>query len=380
MDAPSDADTTPDAPPVTSARQRAIKILRGVVSLAIVVGIFVGVLPRIANYSDVWATIADMTWLEIGTLVGFALWNIVTYWFVMVAALPGLRYPQAAVVNQASTAISNTLPGGGAIGVGVTFGMYTSWGFTVAAITRSVVVSGIWNNFMKLGFPVIALALLATQEDVSPALVVAALVGLGALVLTIVLFALVLRSDATARRVGGWIGRAVNGIRKLFRKAPVTTMPDAASRFRTDTVDLLRTRWIQLTVASLVSHSSLYLVLLVALRNVGVSQEELSWITVLASFAFVRLISALPITPGGVGVVELGYAASLTVSMDAAMSAQVVAAILVFRFLTFFLPVPLGAAAYAFWRTNTSWRKPAAQEDQKSTPDSLPSSRNSASG
>ncbi len=381
MDTPPDADTPPDLPPTTSTRRRVMRIVRGVVSLGIVVGIFVGVLPRIANYSDVWDTIADMTSLEIVTLVGFALWNIVTYWFVMVAALPGLRYPQAAVVNQASTAISNTLPGGGAIGVGVTYAMYTSWGFTVAAITRSVVVSGIWNNFMKLGFPVIALALLAIQGDVSPALAVAALVGLGALVLTIVLFALVLRSDAMARRVGAWIGRAVSAIRKLFRRSPVTTMPDAASRFRTDTVDLLRNRWIQLTVASLVSHSSLYLVLLVALRHVGVSEEDLSWITVLAAFAFVRLISALPITPGGVGVVELGYAASLTVSMDAAMSAQVVAAILVFRFLTFFLPIPFGAAAYVFWRANKSWRRDAADsEDQKSIPDARPSSRSSAKG
>jgi uncharacterized membrane protein YbhN (UPF0104 family) len=117
-----------------------------------------------------------------------------------------------------------------------------------------------------------------------------------------------------------------------------------------------------LTVASLVSHGSLYLVLLIALRHVGVSQEELGWITILAAFAFVRLISALPITPGGVGVVELGYVAALTVGLDDSLSAQVVAAVLVFRFLTFFLPIPSGAAAYTFWRRNTSWRQAAPPE------------------
>jgi uncharacterized membrane protein YbhN (UPF0104 family) len=111
-----------------------------------------------------------------------------------------------------------------------------------------------------------------------------------------------------------------------------------------------------LTVATLVSHISLFLVLLVALRHVGVSQSELSWITVFAAFAFVRLISAIPLTPGGVGVVELGYAAVLTLGLDDLTSAQVVAAILVFRAVTYLLPIPLGLLSYITWRVNKSWK------------------------
>ena len=99
----------------------------------------------------------------------------------------------------------------------------------------------------------------------------------------------------------------------------------------------------------------------VALRHVGVGQEEVGWITILAAFAFVRLISALPITPGGVGVVELGYVAVLTKDLPEELRAQVVAAVLVFRFLTFFLPIPTGALSYSYWRANTSWRQ--APED-----------------
>jgi len=105
-----------------------------------------------------------------------------------------------------------------------------------------------------------------------------------------------------------------------------------------------------------VSHVSLYLVLLVALRHVGVSQEELSWISVFAAFAFIRLISALPITPGGVGVVELGYAAVMTIGLDDITSAQVVAAILVFRAVTYLLPIPLGLISYIIWRLNSTWK------------------------
>ncbi len=355
----TDAPTADSVPPTTASR--VWKVVRALLSLSIVVGIFVFVLPRIANYSDVWDTIADMTWLELVTLLAFAIWNVVTYWFVMVAALPGLRYPQAAVVNQASTAIANTLPGGGALGVGVTYAMYTSWGFTKGEIARSVVVSGIWNNFMKLGFPIVALALFAVEGDVDTALVVAAGIGVAVLVGAIVAFGLILRSDRLARAVGTFLGRIVSALRRLVRKPPVTTMGDAASDFRRDTVGMVGSRWIGLTVASLVSHTSLYLVLLIALRHVGVGQEEVTWIEILAAFAFVRLISALPITPGGVGVVELGYVAALRIGLPEELQAQVVAAVLVFRFLTFFLPVPTGAAAYVFWRGNKSWRKEPAE-------------------
>ena len=119
------------------------RIFQSLVSIAIVAGIFVGVLPQIADYSEVWATVRSLTWLESSSLALFAIWNLATYWFVLVAALPGLRLREAAVVNQSSTAVSNTLPGGGAIGVAVTLAMLTSWGFQISAITRSAVVTGI---------------------------------------------------------------------------------------------------------------------------------------------------------------------------------------------------------------------------------------------
>ena len=74
-----------------------------------------------------------------------------------------------------------------------------------------------------------------------------------------------------------------------------------------------------------------------------------------------RLISALPITPGGLGVVELGYAATLGIGLDEPARAGIVAAVLVFRFITYFLPIPLGTASYVFWRRNRRWRVPVAR-------------------
>jgi putative heme transporter len=109
-----------------------------------------------------------------------------------------------------------------------------------------------------------------------------------------------------------------------------------------------RSRWHWLTLATLVSHLSLFLVLLLALRHVGVADWQVSWVEALAAFALVRLLAAVPITPGGLGVVELGLATALVLAGGA--RAQVVAAVLVFRVLTFLLPIPIGAVTYWLWR------------------------------
>ncbi|MDJ0925372.1 MAG: YbhN family protein [Acidimicrobiia bacterium] len=345
-----DSDQPAEKPPTWK------RVVQGAVSLVVVVGIFVGVMPQIADYGEVWATIRSLTWLESFSLALVALWNLATYWFVLVAALPGLRLREAAVVNQASTAVSNSLPGGGAIGVAVTLAMLTSWGFRIAAIARSALVTGIWNNFVKLGMPVLALALLALESDITPARIGAAASGLGVLAGAIVVFGLILKSDGLARSIGSGLGRLVSRAQRLIRKPAVEGWDERAARFRTDTIGLLQHRWLQLTLATIVSHLSLYIVLLVTLRHVGVGQQDLSWIQVLAAFSFVRLISALPITPGGVGVVELGYAAAMTIGMNDMTSARVVAAILVFRVITYALPIPLGAASYVVWRRNRTWR------------------------
>lgn len=347
-----------DSPPAKPILERIPwkRILQALISLAIIAGIFLGVMPLIADYGDVFDTIRAMTGLEAGSLLLVGLWNLATYWFVLVAALPGLRLREAAVANQASTAVSNTLPAGGAIGVGVSIAMYTSWGFTIGSIGRSAVVTGIWNNFVKLGMPVLALALLALEGGVTPGRLAAAVIGIAVLVGAVVLFGLVLKSDRLARAIGRGLGAVVDWGRKLLRKEPTGDWDHRASSFRNDTIGLLRHRWLLLTVATLVSHVSLYLVLLVALRHVGVSQQQLSWIAVFAAFAFVRLISALPLTPGGVGVVELGYAAVMTIGLDDIASAQVVAAILVFRAITYLLPIPLGIISYVIWRVNSSWK------------------------
>lgn len=337
-------------------------VVRGGVSLAVVVGIFYGLL-RNTDLAEVGDALAEMTPLELTGLVLVTIWNTVTYWLVLQSALPGLTVPQAAVSSTTSTAVANTIPGGAAFGVVTTSAMYASWGFPGPAIARAVVVTGIWNTFVKLGMPILALAILAVTDEAGAGLVSAAFAGVVVLGLAVAVFALMLRSDDLARRIGHLMTVVASRALGLVRRGPVADWGAAAVRFRRDTIGLLRERWLPLSLTTLISHVSLYVVLLVALRDVGVSDHEVSWAEVLGAFTFVRLLTALPITPGGVGVVELGLTAALVVG--GGDQAEVVAAVLVFRGLTYLLPVPFGALTYLLWRRE-------ARRDRAGTPDRAP--------
>ena len=345
----------------TNKGSNARKAARLGVSLALVVAIFWFVLPQVADFSKVWAEIRAMTTLELGILAVVAAWNLVTYWMVIVAATPGLTYRQAMVLTESSTAVANTIPGGSAIAVGLTYSMLGSWGFSKSRSTVSLVVSGIWNNFVKLGMPILALALLAFQGQANASRMVAGVVGIAALIGAVGLFAVILHNERVAFRIGEAFGRAMTGPRRLLRRPPAVGWGDAVTKFRGRVIGLVRRSWIWLTVATLVGHLSLYLVLLVTLRDIGVSNQEVSWVEVLAVFAFVRLLTAIPLTPGGLGIVELGLIAGLTAA--GGDHAQVVAAVLVYRVLTYVAPIVFGVLTYVYWRRNTSWLNSAPPLD-----------------
>jgi putative heme transporter len=251
--------------------------------------------------------------------------------------------------------VSNTVLGGAAISLGLTYAMNSSWGFSRSRTSVMLLVSGLWNNFAKLGLPVFALALLAFSSPPSTGRLIAGLLGVGALVAVVVLLGMLLRSSATAARIGNGAAQVATVLRRPFGKGPVTGWDRATTKFRERTVLLLRARWLLITVTTLVSHLSLFLVLLLALRFVGVTAEQVSLAEALAVFAFARLLTAIPFTPGGLGVIELALITGL--STAGGPRALVAAAVLVFRALTFVLPIPIGLGTYVFWRRNRSWRR-----------------------
>jgi uncharacterized protein (TIRG00374 family) len=347
IEAPVPADRTP--------RPLWRRLLGPTLSVVLLAAVFFWFLPQFTSISDVWASVKSMTWTQLAILLLAALWNLATYQFVVVSTMPGLTFRQATVSTETTTAVSNTVLGGAAISLGLTYAMNSSWGFSRSRTSVSLLVSGLFNNFAKLGLPVLALALLAFDSKPSTGRLMAGLAGVAGLVAAVVGLWLLLRSRESAARLGTVLGRGASALIRIFGRPPVQGWDRATTKFRDRTALLLHARWHWITLATLVSHLSLFAVLLLALRFVGVNSSQVTWVEALAVFAFARLLTAIPFTPGGLGVVELALITGLAAAGGA--RAEVAAAVLIFRALTYVLPIPLGLATYVIWQRNRSWRR-----------------------
>ncbi len=343
------------APPQRQPRPLWRRLLGPTVSVALLVAVFAWFLPKFTSLTDVWTTVLSMTWAQVAILVLAAVWNLATYQFVVLSTMPGMTFGQATVSTETTTAVSNTVLGGAAIALGLTYAMNSSWGFSRSRTSVSLLLSGLFNNFAKLGLPVLALSLLLFDSTPSMARVTAGLAGVAGLVGAVVLLWLLLRSRESAARVGTMLGRWVSAVIRPFGRPPVQGWDRAMTKFRDRTTLLLHARWYWITLATLVSHLSLFVVLLLALRFVGVDSSAVSWIEALAVFAFARLLTAIPFTPGGLGVVEFALITGLAAAGGA--RAAVAAAVLIFRALTYVLPIPIGLVTYVIWQRKKSWRR-----------------------
>jgi putative heme transporter len=325
------------------------RMLGGAATAIVVAAVFVFVLPRIADYRDVWDVVKELSWQDGLALAGATLLNLATFPPPWMVALPGLRYREAMAMTQASTALAAVSPAGAAVGMAGSYSMLRSWGFRSGAVALAVAVTGIWNQFANLAFPVIALALLTAEGQDHPALRTTALVAVIVLVVAFAAFALALSSAKRARSIGDLASRIARRAGRLVRR-PVLWTGEGLVRFRAGTLGLLRRRWHVLTLATLAGHLTVFVVLVVCLRAVGVGASEITWVEAFAAWALVRILGALPLTPGGVGIVELGLTGAL-VAFGAA-NADAVAATLLYRALTVLPTLALGLLAAATWRTH----------------------------
>ena len=348
---PGRSDVQRPEPGTAIARpHRARKVLRTVVSVALIAAIFGFALPRFASYRSVWASLDAMTWPQ-ALLVGTtAAASMASYWFMICAVLPSIRLRQAAAVNLGSNAVANTLPAGGALGMGVSWAMLSSWGVSTADYVLYTLVSGIWNVLARLGLPALALLVLLTATRPDALLIAAAGVGLTVLATAAAGLGLLVRSESFALRAGGALQRVLAIACRLVRRQPPCDVPGSLLGFRRRAAALIAARGWWITATSAASHLILWLALLACLRGVGLSQAQVPWQTSLAAFAFVRLLTALPITPGGLGIIELGLVGTLAAGLGPGAGAQVTAAVLLYRAVTYLPPIPLGAAAYLVWQ------------------------------
>jgi uncharacterized membrane protein YbhN (UPF0104 family) len=235
--------------------------------------------------------------------------------------------------------------------------MLRSWGFPAQAVTLAAMLTGIWSQFVLLGLPSVALVLLTVVGERHPLLQTVALVGLVIFIAAAGSYAAGLSSRRLARWAGNLTARVASWALRVFRRGPVSWTGETFAAFRAQAVGLLRRRWHVLTAATLAGHLTVFLVLLTTLRVFGVSPDEVSVIEAFAAWSLVRLLGSIPITPGGLGIVELGLTTAL-VGFGGG-NAEVVTAVLVYRFLTIVPTLLLGLLAGATWKRHRPHARPA---------------------
>ncbi len=318
------------------------------IGIAVVAATFVFVLPRIADYGEVWSVVKQLSWPQIAALVAATLLNLVTFAPPWMVALPGLGFRRAFVLTQASTASTYIAPGGAAVGVGLAYAILRAWGFGGGSVGLATALTGIWNQLALLGFPAVALALLTLKQEQNALLQFVALIGLAGFVIAIAAFTGALATPKLAHFIGRETIRLANWVLGIFRRGRVGWTADSFVRFRNRAVGLLRHRWIALTLATLAGQLSVFVLFLVSLRVLGVSAAEVGAVEAFAASSLTRLLGSLPITPGGLGVVEVGLTTALV--GFGGENAEVVAAVLVYRFLNIVPTLVLGLIAGAMWR------------------------------
>src|SRR4029453_5709907 len=142
--------------------------------------------------------------------------------------------------------------------------------------------------------------------------------------------------------------RLVSAAGRLIHKVPVKWNGASFVHFRDESLELIRRRWLPLTAATLAGHLTVFVVLTVSLRAVGVTHTEVTIVEAFAAWTLARILGAIPITPGGVGFVELGLTAVLVAF--GANDADAVAATLISRFLTVVPTLVAGLIATATWK------------------------------
>lgn len=337
----------------SAPRNRTKQRITAAVGVAVLIVVFVFVIPRFADYGEVWSQLKtiSLSWLIV--LIIADLFNLGTYAPNWMVALPGLRYRQSLELTMAGTAVSNVAGAiGGPVSMGMQYAMMREWGFERRHAGRAMVLTGVWNQFINLALPICGVVLLTMKGQKNAALMVAARIGLPLLLIGMGLLFTVLRSDHGAR----WVGRRVDRVRAALaqlRKRPYQGDSGAALvGFRRDSNELLRRRWHALTAATLVGNLTMFVVFACCVRAVGTPGAQITFTEAFAAWSATRLLSAIPLTPGGLGIIDVGLTGAL-IGFGSDRPAAV-SAVLLYRVLTWLPPVALGAVAALTWRRGHS--------------------------
>ena len=354
------------------------QVIQGLIGLGVAVSLLVWGLPQFAGTT--WHEIFNIlrhiglgTALELLALMLCGLW---LYTFMLTGSLPGLSHPKALILNVCSSSVGNLLPGGGAAGVVATYGICRSWGFSRRDISTSVIVTGVWNVLGRVALPVIGTGVLLTDASNLPEPLVragasGAVVGLALLGL----FITVIISERGATVIGRGLDKALRPLWHRSRVARDMSIDELVHDLRGRLNVVIRTGWRSMTFGLLGYFGVYYLLFWLSLNAVGV---QVTFAHVFAAYAVGRLLSTVGITPGGVGITEIGTSAVLIAF--GATPAAATAGVVLFSIYIHLLEIPLGAIGWVAWGVSRKRRPVDALEARPDTEPPAPDPSLKATG
>jgi uncharacterized protein (TIRG00374 family) len=243
----------------------------------------------------------------------------------------------------AGNAITLIVPGGAAVGAAVQFRMLAASGSDMSSAVGGLAAFSLLGVGGLLALPVFALPVILLGSPVNRSLVSTAVLGAAGFVAFAALGAVVLAYDAPLRRAGRVAQRLMNLIRR--KRPPLAGLDESLVAQRNEIRAVLGSHWWQALLLSAGRLAFDYLCLLAALRATG-SHPRPSLI--LVAYAVAGIVAMIPVTPGGLGLVEASLTGLLVLAeVD---SSQAVLATLGYRLASYWAPLCAGPVAYGLFR------------------------------
>ena len=328
---------------ITRPPSRRAAILRTSLVVGVLVFVFGILLPRFVDYSDVVAAFQALTLSQLLVMVVLTVGAWLVAGLLFWALIPGLPLLRATEGYLILSGIGASVPLG-PWNMGVLWVVMRGWGVSIRAATSGIALYGVINQLNRLAIPLFALILLtitgSRPADNGWAWFIAVLSAVIMVVATGVLVA-VARSERVADAIAGFIERARDWLYRRLKREGGSDIKAAVRRFRDELGELLRTRGVVAMVVGILGQFAWWIVLIAALRIVGVPDDVLDPAEILAVFALTSVITIIPIAPGGAGIPEILYIAGLSAIAGPEWEGLITAGVMLFRLFQWFLPIPI---------------------------------------
>jgi uncharacterized protein (TIRG00374 family) len=342
---------TPPAPPDSSSQDRRKTLIALGVGLLVVIFIFGFVLPQVIDYETVFDVLRNLETSDYLIMLAAGLFLYVPEGALYASLMPGMGLRRGMSAWVGSTAVSTTVPGAD---LAVRYGMYRSWGFGVERTMLGIVLSGLFDNIVKLSLPALAVIVFALSGQDLGDFVWIAIIAIGVLVLGAIVVIGMIRSEAFTQALAERTERIANwGLGKIKRD-PVNGLSARVVGFRDLAIGIVKESGLRALLFSAIGKLWAYVILVLALRIVGLDSELLSLGQIFVVWVIVLLITAIPITPGGIGIAEMAYIFFFSQMIGNEYSDLIAAGVILFRLVQWFLPIPIGWAAVGLWRRQIS--------------------------